>query len=401
MGKEINGKFLTNDKKMNDEAKDIFDNMGIDINPKSLVGTLSIAQKQMVEIARVLSMDTKILIMDEPTSSISKKETEILFRLIKDLKNKGVSIIYISHRMEELFEICDRITIMRDGKTITTLITEEVESEEELVNLMINKKLDQFFPKRKVDIKGEVLRVENLTRNGVFSDVSFNVKKGEIFGIGGLVGSKRSEVVESIFGLNSFDSGKMYLNGKEIVFKDPSQAIKNGLGLITEDRKDTGLFLQMTVKENITMPGLSKVSKFGSVIDNNKEKKVVEGYIKSLNVKTPNMNQIIQSLSGGNQQKGIIARWLLISPDILIMDEPTRGIDVNAKSEIYNLMGDLVESGVSIIMISSEIPELISMSDRIMVMREGKVGGFLEGDNMVENNVLKLAFGGKIDEFDN
>jgi ribose transport system ATP-binding protein len=401
MGKEINGKILTKDKKMNDEAKKIFDNMGIDINPKSLVSSLSIAQKQMVEIARVLSLDTKILIMDEPTSSISKKETEILFRLIKDLRKDGVSIIYISHRMEELFEICDRITIMRDGKTITTLITEEVESEEELVNLMIDKKLDQFFPKRQVEITDEILRVENITRDGVFSDVSFNVRKGEIFGIGGLVGSKRSEIVESIFGLTSFDSGKMFLSGKEVKFKDPSVAIKNGIGLITEDRKKTGLFLQMTVKENITMPGLGKISKFGSVIDNAKEKEIVDGYIKSLNVKTPNMNQIIQSLSGGNQQKGIIARWLLLSPDILIMDEPTRGIDVNAKSEIYNLMGDLVENGVSIIMISSEIPELISMSDRIMVMREGKVGGFLEGEEKVENNVLKLAFGGKIDEFNN
>lgn len=401
MGKEINGKILTNDKKMNDEAKKIFDNMGIDINPKSLVSSLSIAQKQMVEIARVLSLDTKILIMDEPTSSISKKETEILFRLIKDLKKNGVSIIYISHRMEELFEICDRITIMRDGKTITTLITEEIKSEEELVNLMIDKKLDQFFPKRHVEIKDEILRVENLTRNGVFKDVSFNVRKGEIFGIGGLVGSKRSEIVESIFGLTSFDSGKLFFNGKQVKFKDPSIAIKNGIGLITEDRKRTGLFLQMTVKENITMPGLSKISKFGSVIDNSKEKEIVDGYIKSLNVKTPSMNQIIQSLSGGNQQKGIIARWLLLNPDILIMDEPTRGIDVNAKSEIYNLMGDLVENGVSIIMISSEIPELISMSDRIMVMREGKVSGFLEGEEKVENNVLKLAFGGKIDEFNN
>ncbi|MBU5307812.1 sugar ABC transporter ATP-binding protein [Clostridioides mangenotii] len=401
MGKEINGKILTNDKKMNDEAKKIFDNMGIDINPKSLVSSLSIAQKQMVEIARVLSLDTKILIMDEPTSSISKKETEILFRLIKDLKKDGVSIIYISHRMEELFEICDRITIMRDGKTITTLITEEIKSEEELVNLMIDKKLDQFFPKRNVEIKDEILRVENLTRNGVFKDVSFNVRKGEIFGIGGLVGSKRSEIVESIFGLTSFDSGKLFFNGKQVKFKDPSIAIKNGIGLITEDRKRTGLFLQMTVKENITMPGLSKISKFGSVIDNSKEKEIVDGYIKSLNVKTPSMNQIIQSLSGGNQQKGIIARWLLLNPDILIMDEPTRGIDVNAKSEIYNLMGDLVENGVSIIMISSEIPELISMSDRIMVMREGKVSGFLEGEEKVENNVLKLAFGGKIDEFNN
>nr|WP_312214386.1 sugar ABC transporter ATP-binding protein [Clostridioides sp.] len=401
MGKEINGKILTNDKKMNDEAKKIFDNMGIDINPKSLVSSLSIAQKQMVEIARVLSLDTKILIMDEPTSSISKKETEILFRLIKDLKKDGVSIIYISHRMEELFEICDRITIMRDGKTITTLITEEIESEEELVNLMIDKKLDQFFPKRHVEIKDEILRVENLTRNGVFNDVSFSVRKGEIFGIGGLVGSKRSEIVESIFGLTSFDSGKLFFNDKQVKFKDPSIAIKNGIGLITEDRKRTGLFLQMTVKENITMPGLSKISKFGSVIDNSKEKEIVDGYIKSLNVKTPSMNQIIQSLSGGNQQKGIIARWLLLNPDILIMDEPTRGIDVNAKSEIYNLMGDLVENGVSIIMISSEIPELISMSDRIMVMREGKVSGFLEGEEKVENNVLKLAFGGKIDEFNN
>lgn len=401
MGKEINGKVLTNDKKMNEEAKKIFDNMGIDINPNSLVKELSIAQKQMVEIARVLSSETKVLIMDEPTSSISKKETEILFRLINDLKESGVSIIYISHRMEELFEICDRITIMRDGKTISTLNTKDVPSEEELVNLMIDRKLDQFFQKRKVEIKEEIMRVENLTKNNVFNDISFNIRKGEILGIGGLVGSKRSEIVEAILGLRTYDSGKIYLNNEEVKFKTPSDAIENGLGLITEDRKGTGLFLQMSVKENTTMAGLKKISKFKSIIDRKKEKEILEKYIEALKIKTPHMNQVIQSLSGGNQQKAIIARWLLLQPDILIMDEPTRGIDVNAKAEIYNLMGDLVESGVSIIMISSEIPELISMSDRIMVMREGHISGFLEGEEMVENNVLKLAFGGKINEFNN
>lgn len=401
MGKEINGKVLTNDKKMNEEAKKIFDNMGIDVNPNSLVKELSIAQKQMVEIARVLSSETKVLIMDEPTSSISKKETEILFRLIKDLKDSGVSIIYISHRMEELFEICDRITIMRDGKTVSNLNAKDVSSEEELVNLMIDRKLDQFFPKRKVEIKEEIMRVENLTKNNVFNDVSFNIRKGEILGIGGLVGSKRSEIVEAIFGLRTYDSGKIYLNNEEVKFKTPSDAIENGLGLITEDRKGTGLFLQMSVKENTTMAGLKKISKFKSIIDRKKEKEILEKYIEALRIKTPHMNQVIQSLSGGNQQKAIIARWLLLQPDILIMDEPTRGIDVNAKAEIYNLMGDLVESGVSIIMISSEIPELISMSDRIMVMREGHISGFLEGEEMVENNVLKLAFGGKINEFNN
>lgn len=401
MGKEINGKVLTNDKKMNEEAKKIFDNMGIDINPNSLVKELSIAQKQMVEIARVLSSETKVLIMDEPTSSISKKETEILFRLINDLKESGVSIIYISHRMEELFEICDRITIMRDGKTVSTLNTKDVSSEEELVNLMIDRKLDQFFPKRKVEIKEEIMRVESLTKNNVFNDISFNIRKGEILGIGGLVGSKRSEIVEAIFGLRTYDSGKIYLNNEEVKFKTPSDAIENGLGLITEDRKGTGLFLQMSVKENTTMAGLKKISKFKSIIDRKKEKEILEKYIEALKIKTPHMNQVIQSLSGGNQQKAIIARWLLLQPDILIMDEPTRGIDVNAKAEIYNLMGDLVESGVSIIMISSEIPELISMSDRIMVMREGHISGFLEGEEMIENNVLKLAFGGKINEFNN
>ncbi|EGT4637446.1 sugar ABC transporter ATP-binding protein [Clostridioides difficile] len=401
MGKEINGKVLTNDKKMNEEAKKIFDNMGIDINPNSLVKELSIAQKQMVEIARVLSSETKVLIMDEPTSSISKKETEILFRLINDLKESGVSIIYISHRMEELFEICDRITIMRDGKTVLTLNTKDVSSEEELVNLMIDRKLDQFFPKRKVEIKEEIMRVESLTKNNVFNDISFNIRKGEILGIGGLVGSKRSEIVEAIFGLRTYDSGKIYLNNEEVKFKTPSDAIENGLGLITEDRKGTGLFLQMSVKENTTMAGLKKISKFKSIIDRKKEKDILEKYIEALKIKTPHMNQVIQSLSGGNQQKAIIARWLLLQPDILIMDEPTRGIDVNAKAEIYNLMGDLVESGVSIIMISSEIPELISMSDRIMVMREGHISGFLEGEEMIENNVLKLAFGGKINEFNN
>lgn len=394
MGQEFNKKIVADEDKMIGLTKEVLKKLELKLNPKQLVKELSIAEKQMIEIARALMFETKILIMDEPTSSISKKETEILFKTIKELREQGITIIYISHRMEEIFELCDRVTILRDGKSIKTLKIQEIQNEEELVNLMIDKKMDKFFPDRFPKIQEEILRVEGLEIKNLFGPIDFSLRKGEILGIGGLVGSKRSEIVEAIFALREIDKGDIILDGKKVKFRTPTDSINSGFGLITEDRKKTGLFLQMGVRENITMAFMKKYLKNFKVINFLEEKTDTENFIERLKIKTPHMDQKIQNLSGGNQQKALIARWLVNDPKILIMDEPTRGIDVKAKAEIYNLMSELTDKGVSIIMISSEIPELLAMSDNIMVMREGKVSGFLNSENKSEENVLKLAFGG-------
>lgn len=394
MGQEFNKKIVVDEEKMIRLTQDILKKLELKLNPKQLVKNLSIAEKQMIEIARALMFETKILIMDEPTSSISKKETEILFKTIKELKEQGITIIYISHRIEEIFELCDKVTILRDGKSIKTLKIEEILNEEELVNLMVDKKIDKFFPDRFPKIEEEILKVKDLEIKNIFGPINFSLKKGEILGIGGLVGSKRSELVEAIFALRVIDKGDIILDKKKVKFKTPTDSINNGFGLITEDRKKTGLFLQMGVRENITMAFIKKYLKNFKIINFYEEKRDVKNFIKRLKIKTPHIDQKIQNLSGGNQQKALIARWLLNNPKILMMDEPTRGIDVKAKTEIYNLMNELTDKGVSIIMISSEIPELLAMSDSIMVMCEGKISGFLNSEDKSEENVLKLAFGG-------
>ncbi len=390
---------LIDDKTMNQETAKLFERIKLNVKPTTLVKNLSVAQQQMVEIARALSMDTKILIMDEPTSSITKQDTEILFQLIQELRAEGVSIIYISHRMEEIFAICDRVTVMRDGKVIDTLPIDGVTSTEQLVNLMVNKKVDDFFPKIEVPIGDVLLSVKELASVGTFDDISFDIRKGEIFGIGGLVGSKRSEVAEAVFGLRDYQTGSIEFDGETLHKGSPEKHIEKGMGFISEDRKGTGLVLNMSVKENMTLPGLKVFGKLKDFfVDESKEEEAVALQVERLRVKTPSMHQQINKLSGGNQQKALIARWLMLNPKLLIMDEPTRGIDVGAKSEIYKLMGDLVEKGVSIMMISSEIPELLAMSDRILVMREGHISGILSNDKMTEENILTLAFGGEINE---
>jgi ribose transport system ATP-binding protein len=351
----------------------------------------------MIEIARAISLDADILIMDEPTSSISNKEIEILFEIIEDLKKQGVTIIYISHRLEEIFEIANRVTVLRNGKKIKTLKIDEIKNKDQLVNLMVGKEVTDLFPKKEVAIGDTILKVQNLSSQNKFEDINFELKKGEILGVGGLVGSQRTEVMETIFGLRNFDNGEIILNGQNVKISNPQNAIDLGLGLISEDRKGTGIIKTMSVKENITLPGLDLIDrKYSVLIDNKSEEIAAEALVDRLNVKTPSLRQKIDKLSGGNQQKAIIARWILLAPEILIMDEPTRGIDVGAKSEIYELMGELVAKGISIIMISSENPELLAMSDRIMVMREGKISGFLEGEKQTEENILKLAFGGVV-----
>lgn len=399
MGNEkvYNKSKIVKDKEMMNEVRKIFDKIKLNISPEILVKNLSIAQQQMIEIARAISLDADILIMDEPTSSISNKETEILFEIIEDLKTQGVTIIYISHRLEEIFEIANRVTVLRNGRKIETLKIDEVENKDQLVNLMVGKEVTDLFPKKEIDIGDTILKVKNLSSKNKFKNISFELKKGEILGVGGLVGSQRTEVMETIFGLRNFDSGEIILNGHNVKISNPQNAIDLGLGLISEDRKSTGIIKTMSVKENITLPGLDLIDrKHKILIDNKSEEIATEALVERLNVKTPSLSQKIDKLSGGNQQKAIIARWILLAPEILIMDEPTRGIDVGAKSEIYELMGELAAKGISIIMISSENPELLAMSDRIMVMREGEISGFLEGKEQTEENILKLAFGGVV-----
>ncbi|CCU78441.1 Ribose ABC transport system, ATP-binding protein RbsA (TC 3.A.1.2.1) [Halanaerobium saccharolyticum subsp. saccharolyticum DSM 6643] len=399
MGNEkvYNKSNIVKDKEMMNEVRKIFEKIKLDISPEILVKNLSIAQQQMIEIARAISLDADILIMDEPTSSISNKETEILFEIIEDLKKQGVTIIYISHRLEEIFEIANRVTVLRNGKKIKTLKIDEIKNKDQLVNLMVGKEVTDLFPKKEVKIGDTILKVQNLSAQNKFEDINFELKKGEILGVGGLVGSQRTEVMETIFGLRNFDNGEIILNGHKVKISNPQNAIDLGLGLISEDRKGTGIIKTMSVKENITLPGLDLIDrKYSVLIDNKSEEIAADALVDRLNVKTPSLRQKIDKLSGGNQQKAIIARWILLAPEILIMDEPTRGIDVGAKSEIYELMGELVAKGISIIMISSENPELLAMSDRIMVMREGKISGFLEGKKQTEENILKLAFGGVV-----
>jgi ribose transport system ATP-binding protein len=399
MGNEkvYNKSNLVKDKEMMAEVRKIFKKIKLDIRPEILVKNLSIAQQQMIEIARAISLEADILIMDEPTSSISNKETEILFEIIEDLKNQGVTIIYISHRLEEIFEISDRVTVLRNGKKIETLDINEIKDKDQLVNLMVGKEVTDLFPKKEVKIGETILEVKNLSYQNKFKEISFDLKKGEILGVGGLVGSQRTEVMETIFGLRKHYDGEIILKGKKVKISNPQNAIDLGLGLISEDRKATGIIKTMTVKENITLPGLDLIDrKYSILIDDKAEEIVSNTLVDRLRVKTPSLSQKIDKLSGGNQQKAIIARWILLAPEILIMDEPTRGIDVGAKSEIYELMGELVAKGISIIMISSENPELLAMSDRIMVMREGSISGFLEGEEQTEENILKLAFGGVV-----
>jgi ABC-type sugar transport system ATPase subunit len=382
-------------KRMNTETKKIFTSLQIDLEPDQLAGELSIAQKQMVEIARAVSQEAKILIMDEPTSSLSDRETEVLLSLVEDLKKKGVSILYISHRMDEIFRIADTVTVLRDGQHVKTLPMSEVENVDMLVNLMVNRKVSDYFNKVQVPLGETILQVKNLSKKGVLHDINFELKKGEILGIAGLVGSGRTEIAEALFGLIKKDSGEIFIHGQKVDIKKPSDAIKLGIGFVTENRKETGLALKMNVRENMTLASLKSLVK-NFMVNKKQEKHLAEEYKRKLNIKAASLEQRISSLSGGNQQKAILARWMMQEPSILILDEPCRGVDVGAKAEIFAHISSLAQQGIGIIMISSEIPEIVGMSDRVLVMREGYIAGVLEKGQITPDNILKLAFGGVI-----
>ena len=347
---------------------------------------------QFVEIAKAVSRNVRILIMDEPTATLTNAEVEILFRTIRRLKENGVTVIYVSHRMEEIFELTDRCSVLRDGKYIATVNTKET-SRKELIRYMVGREVSESYPVRSVKIGEEVLRVEHLTGNTV-ADVSFTLHKGEILGFGGLVGAGRTETVEMLFGAARVESGDIYLHGEKVKIPNPRVAVKKRIALIPEDRKRHGLILDKSIMENATLPMIKKFAK-GIVLNRRKQEKATQEQIDALGIKTPGMDQLVKNLSGGNQQKVVLAKWLISNSDILIFDEPTRGVDVGAKQEIYQIMNSLVESGKSIIMISSEMPELLGMADRLIVMCEHRVSGELTKENMNQIRVLDLASGEK------
>ncbi|MEG0236250.1 galactose/methyl galactoside ABC transporter ATP-binding protein MglA [Cetobacterium sp.] len=379
-------------KKMYEDTKKIFKELEIDVDPKAKVSTLSVSQMQMVEIAKAFSYNSKIIVMDEPTSSLTEKEVGHLFKIIKKLTDRGCGVVYISHKMEEIKEICDDITILRDGQWVTTTSLEGL-STDEIISMMVGRSLTQRFPEKTNIPQEVVLQVENLTAKNQPSikDVSFELRKGEILGVAGLVGSKRTDIVETIFGIRERESGKVIINGKEIENKSSLEAIKNGFALVTEERRATGIFPQLNIEFNSLISNMTNYEGKNKILNSSKMYGDTKWVIDSMRVKTPTQKTPIGNLSGGNQQKVIIGRWLLTSPDILMLDEPTRGIDVGAKYEIYQLMLDLANKGKGIIMISSEMPELLGVTDRILVMSNGRVAGIVNTKDTTQEEILKLA----------
>jgi len=391
LGREFGSGILYDAKRMNEEACKALAELNLRINPKVKMRELSVAKRQMVEIAKAVSMNARIIIMDEPTSAISDKEVDALFEIINEFKKRGVGIIYISHKMDEIFRIAEDITVMRDGKSIGTYSAEELD-QNTLIAKMVGRNIENIYPKPLPHALGaEILRVDRLSSKGAFRDVNLSLKAGEILGISGLMGAGRSELAESIFGMRKIDSGEISINGQKVNISSPKDAIKAGLAFITEDRSQTGLNLKTTVKKDMSILTLKQFCKWGQVIIKALENNLVDEGIKRLRIKVSSRNQSIKTLSGGNQQKVIIARWLLAEPEILIMDEPTRGIDVGAKYEIYNIMMELAARGKAIVVISSELPEIIGVCSRVMVMHEGIVTGELKKTEMTQESIMKLA----------
>ncbi|MDQ0877641.1 ribose transport system ATP-binding protein [Paenibacillus sp. V4I3] len=383
---------LINWRRMRQESHRYLSQLGLNIDPGTLVNELSVGQQQMVEIAKALSMKAEILVLDEPTAALTDREIEALFLVIASLKEKGVGMIYISHRMEEIFRICDQVTVMRDGHYIGTEYIANT-TMDHLVKMMVGREIKDRFPKVKVTLGEEKLTVNGLTQKGKLHDISLSVRAGEIVGIAGLMGAGRTELAKALFGVTSIDRGTISINGKPVSIKKPIDAIHAGIGLITEDRKDEGLLLPLSVNDNLALPNLKILSSFG-FMNRSKERELSDSMIKKLLIKTPNSEQKVGSLSGGNQQKVVIGKWLATNPQVLILDEPTRGVDIGAKKEIYDLMNELVSQGVAILMISSELPEVLGMSDRILVMHEGKISGEFTQEDASQEKIMLSATGG-------
>lgn len=389
IGREKKRGLFIDKKQSYQEAQHLLDLVGLHINPTTLVKDLSISQRQMVEVARALSLNAQIIVMDEPTSSLTDTETDILFGIMRTLKEQGVSIIFISHRMNEIFQIADAVTVMRDGENVGVFYGDDID-EHEIVSLMVGREINTLFVKEEAQIGNNVMEVRDLATKNLLRDINFYVRRGEILGFAGLMGSGRTEVMNAVFGVDPRNSGDIFIEGAQVDIQSPEDAIRHGVGLVPEDRKAQALVLGMSVKENITLAYLKKISRF-DFINKSREDQVTQEYIQKLQIKTPGSHQKVMNLSGGNQQKVVMSKWLATQPKVLILDEPTRGIDVGAKKEIHSLMSQLAQQGVAIIMISSEMPEILGMSDRIIVMHEGRIKGELLREEATQEKLMKLA----------
>lgn len=395
LGKELTyGKTgILKTRQMEKEASQLLSKLGLNVNPKTRTGDLSVGKQQIIEIAKAIASNAKVIVMDEPTAALTDREIETLFQTIRELKAKGISFVYISHRMEEIFAICDRITILRDGQYVGVRNIPETNFDE-IVAMMVGRELGERFPERKSTIGNTKLEVRNLTVNGLFHNLSFKLRKGEVLGVAGLMGAGRTEVAQTLFGYRKASSGEILIDGKKVVIKSPIDAMKYGIGFVTEDRKTQGLVLDFTIKENITLTNLDKCASSG-IVNQTKENSMVAKYIEELKIRTSGPEQRVKSLSGGNQQKVVLAKWLGTEPDILILDEPTRGVDIGARKEIYQIINQLAEAGVAILMISSELPEVIGMADRVIVMQEGKLTGEVMKEQMTQEIIMQYATGGE------
>lgn len=378
---------------INKNVQKLLEEFGLNIDARREISSLTVAQQQMVEIIKAVSFNSKIIIMDEPTSSLTDKEVTFLFNTIVNLKEHGVGVVYISHRMEELFQISDRITVLRDGEYVGTVVTKETD-QDELISMMVGRKLDSYYVRDFLTPGEPILEVKNLTRKNVLNNINFELKKGEILGFSGLVGAGRSELMKCIFGLDAFHKGEIFVEGKKVEINQPNDAINAGIAYVPESRKEEGLFLIESIRYNVSIKILDKFMKLLK-INKKIENDEVNKYIDSLSIRTPSPEQHVGKLSGGNQQKVLIAKWLATQPKVLIVDEPTRGVDVGAKAEIYSIMNELVKEGVSIIMISSDLPEVINMSDRVAVMAEGIIQTVLDKEDISQEKIMFYATGGK------
>lgn len=394
LGREPKNKLgLIDHKKMYEMSKEVLKEIDFNEDPKTLMVNLTVAQMQMIEIAKALSYKAKLIIMDEPTSALTNKEIDQLFSIMRRLRESGKSIIYISHKLDEIYTITDKITVYRDGEFIGTGNTKDIDVSK-LIKMMVGREVDEMFPKEICEIGDVKMEVKNLTYGKKFQDVSFNVRKGEILGIAGLVGAGRTEVIETIFGIRGKTSGQIIIDGKEVDIKTPRDAKESKMALLTEDRRQTGIFPMLTVFQNTIIAHLSKYVKKNGLLDHKQAIADTNEYVSAISIKTPSIYQKIENLSGGNQQKVLVARWLLTDPEILFLDEPTRGIDVGAKSEIHRLITRLAGQGKSIIMVSSELPEVMGMSDRIVIMHEGKVTGIVENNSeLTQEEIMRYATG--------
>ncbi|RJQ40040.1 MAG: sugar ABC transporter ATP-binding protein [Anaerolineaceae bacterium] len=379
-------------KKMYKNAKELFNSFDIEMDVSKFARDFSIAQQQIIEIIKAVSINAKVVIMDEPTSSLTDNETKILFRIIKSLKSKGIAVIFITHRLDEVFEISDRLTVLRDGCYIGTKDVKDI-TKSELIKMMIGRELKQQFPQRNIQIGEECFRVDHISDGNKIMDVSFCVRKGEVLGFAGLVGAGRTETMRLIFGADKKTNGKIFINNKEVHIKRPKQSVGKKIGFVTENRKEEGLFLRLPVRNNIVAVAIDKIKSLG-VLNFKKEKYFSDKYVQELRINTPSINQKAVFLSGGNQQKVVLAKWLLSDSEIVILDEPTRGIDVGAKREIFEIINQLADQGKAIIFISSEMEEILGISDRILVMHEGKISGEVSKENFSERIITEYAFGG-------